>query len=129
LRFVYQKRHANFLTPAVLLLGGLSFNGFRRTVCAANARAFFLRRRWYNSIKEGSAFCLLLICFIKLIRLHLVKPVQTINKKNEKGSALITITWMEIWTMKKRKSENADDTKQIADGMKQIEDDTKQNRE
>ncbi|KRY64501.1 hypothetical protein T4B_9928 [Trichinella pseudospiralis] len=33
-----------------------------------------------------------------------------------------------IWTMKKRKSENADDTKQIADGMKQIEDDTKQNR-
>ncbi|KRZ37255.1 hypothetical protein T4C_11903, partial [Trichinella pseudospiralis] len=107
LRFVYQKRHANFLTPAVLLLGGLSFNGFRRTVCAANARAFFLRRRWYNSIKEGSAFCLLLICFIKLIRLHLVKP---------------------IWIMKKRKSENADDTKQIADGMKQIEDDTKQNR-
>ncbi|KRZ27039.1 hypothetical protein T4C_10266 [Trichinella pseudospiralis] len=55
-------------------------------------------------------------------------PVQTINKKNEKGSALITITWMEIWIMKKRKSENADDTKQIADGMKQIEDDTKQNR-
>ncbi|KRY85793.1 hypothetical protein T4D_15140 [Trichinella pseudospiralis] len=29
--------------------------------------------------------------------------------------------------MKKRKSENADDTKQIADDTKQIEDDTKQN--
>ncbi|KRZ68602.1 hypothetical protein T10_4625 [Trichinella papuae] len=28
--------------------------------------------------------------------------------------------------MKKRKSENADDTKQIADGTKQIADDTKQ---
>ncbi|KRY33184.1 hypothetical protein T03_941, partial [Trichinella britovi] len=28
--------------------------------------------------------------------------------------------------MKKRRSENADDTKQIADGTKQIEDDTKQ---
>ncbi|KRY97479.1 hypothetical protein T4B_6978 [Trichinella pseudospiralis] len=30
--------------------------------------------------------------------------------------------------MKKRKRENADDTKQIEDYMKQIEDDTKQNR-
>ncbi|KRY72612.1 hypothetical protein T4A_4383 [Trichinella pseudospiralis] len=29
--------------------------------------------------------------------------------------------------MKQRKSENADDTKQIADDTKQIEDDTKQN--
>ncbi|KAL1236909.1 Type II restriction enzyme BanI [Trichinella pseudospiralis] len=33
----------------------------------------------------------------------------------------------EIWTMKKRKSENADGTKQIADDTKQIKDDTKQN--
>ncbi|KRX88140.1 hypothetical protein T4E_9515 [Trichinella pseudospiralis] len=33
----------------------------------------------------------------------------------------------DIWTMKKRKSENADDTKQIADDTKQIKDDTKQN--
>ncbi|KRZ63882.1 hypothetical protein T10_10061, partial [Trichinella papuae] len=30
--------------------------------------------------------------------------------------------------MKKRKGENADDTKQIADGTKQIADDTKQNK-
>ncbi|KRZ28291.1 hypothetical protein T4C_9257 [Trichinella pseudospiralis] len=32
-----------------------------------------------------------------------------------------------IWTMKKRKSENADGTKQIADDTKQIEDETKEN--
>ncbi|KRY97806.1 hypothetical protein T4B_2348, partial [Trichinella pseudospiralis] len=32
-----------------------------------------------------------------------------------------------IWITKKRKCENADDTKQIADDTKQIEDDTKQN--
>ncbi|KRZ39437.1 hypothetical protein T4C_6208 [Trichinella pseudospiralis] len=31
-----------------------------------------------------------------------------------------------IWTMKKRQSENADDTKQIVDDKKQIADDTKQ---
>ncbi|KRY64822.1 hypothetical protein T4A_3547, partial [Trichinella pseudospiralis] len=36
--------------------------------------------------------------------------------------------FVNIWTMKKRKRENADDTKQIEDYMKQIEDDTKQNR-
>ncbi|KRY90415.1 hypothetical protein T4D_485 [Trichinella pseudospiralis] len=55
-----------------------------------------------------------------------LKMQITPSKKFIDGTKQIK-TKQEIWTMKKRKSENADDTKQIADDTKQIEDDTKQN--
>ncbi|KRZ28101.1 hypothetical protein T4C_868, partial [Trichinella pseudospiralis] len=55
-----------------------------------------------------------------------LKMQITPSKKFIDGTKQIE-TKQEIWTMKKRKSENADGTKQIADDTKQIKDDTKQN--
>ncbi|KRX86758.1 hypothetical protein T4E_11195 [Trichinella pseudospiralis] len=52
--------------------------------------------------------------------------MSSFKEFNNYGSPFLIVESI-IWTMKKRKSENADDTKQIADNTKQIEDDTKQN--